>query len=40
MGLAGWWLDVPAMRSFFPGEPPMVALTALACALIGASLLP
>ncbi|WP_245259675.1 ATP-binding protein [Methylobacterium sp. 10] len=39
MVLAGWWLDVPIMRSLFPGEPPMVALTALACVLIGASLL-
>jgi hypothetical protein len=39
MVLAGWWLDVPILRSLFPGEPPMVALTAFACALIAAALL-
>jgi signal transduction histidine kinase/ActR/RegA family two-component response regulator len=39
MVLAGWWLDMPILRSLFPGEPPMVALTAFACVLISASLL-
>ncbi|GJE45834.1 ATP-binding protein [Methylobacterium soli] len=37
--LVGWRLDVPAMRRLLPGQPPMVALTAFACLLLGTALL-
>ncbi|KMO36864.1 histidine kinase [Methylobacterium tarhaniae] len=37
--LAGWWLDVPILRQFIPGQPPMVVLTAIGALLLGSSLL-
>jgi PAS domain S-box-containing protein len=36
--LLGWVLDVPALRSFFPGTNPMVASTAVCFMLSGAAL--
>ena len=36
--LAGWWFDIPALRSVLPGQPPMVALTAIGTLLLGAAL--
>jgi signal transduction histidine kinase/CheY-like chemotaxis protein len=37
--LAGWWLDVPALRRILPGQPPMVVLTAIGVLLLGSALL-
>ena len=37
--LAGWWLDVPALKSVFPGFVTMKANTALGLLLLGVALL-
>ena len=37
--LAGWWLDVPAMRRLVPGQPPMVVLSALGTLMLATALL-
>src|SRR3990170_1456557 len=38
LGLAGWILNVPSLKSIFPNTPQMVPNTALAFILTGASL--
>src|ERR1041384_5491865 len=38
VALAGWWLDVAALRSLWPGRPRMVPPTALMFALLGVAL--
>jgi hypothetical protein len=36
--LIGWWLDIPALKSIFPGLVSMKANTAFAFLLVGMSL--